>query len=139
MPELNLKQITDKLNTEFAGDGRKLVFWYDDQAEFAEDIESLELVNAKLLRIAADKQFYAKYFLERLDREGNYLVYAPFPKPLVRDNHLEDTLLYSKRFFADRTSLLLVDLGIDPVHRNLIQKHIKFFAAKERTQRFYDL
>ena len=81
MPELNLKQITDKLNAEFAGEGRKLVFWYDDQAEFAEDIESLELVNAKLLRIAEDKQFYAKYFLERLDREGNYLVYAPFPNP----------------------------------------------------------
>ena len=139
MPELNLKQITDKLNAEFAAEGRKLVFWYDDQAEFAEDIESLELVNAKLLRLAPDKQFYAKYFVERLDREGNYLVYAPFPKPPVRDNHLEDTLLYSKRFFADRTSLLLVDLGIDPIHTKLIQKHIKFFAAKERTQRFYDL
>ena len=38
MPELNLKQITDKLNTEFAGDTRKLVFWYDDKAEFADDI-----------------------------------------------------------------------------------------------------
>ena len=117
MPELNLKQITDKLNAEFTGEGRKLVFWYDDQAEFAEDIESLELVNAKLLRLAPDKQFYAKYFLERLDREGNYLVYAPFPKPPVRDNHLEDALLYSKRFFADRTSLLLVDLGIYQILR----------------------
>ena len=42
MPELNLRQITDKLNAEFSGEGHKQVFWYDDQAEFAEEIESLE-------------------------------------------------------------------------------------------------
>ncbi|MBP2665746.1 MAG: hypothetical protein H6Q76_726 [Firmicutes bacterium] len=139
MPELNLKQITDKLNAEFTGEGRKLVFWYDDQVEFAEDIDSLGLTHAKVLRLEPDNQFYTKYFLERLDRKTSYLIYAPFSKPPVRDNHLEDTLLYSKRFFADRASLLLVDLGIDPVHRDLIQKYIKFFAAKERAQRFYDL
>ncbi len=36
MAELNLKQIIDKLNTEFTGETRKLVFWYDDKAEFVE-------------------------------------------------------------------------------------------------------
>ena len=41
MAELNLKQIIDRLNAEFTGDTRKLVFWYDDKAEFAEDIESV--------------------------------------------------------------------------------------------------
>ena len=30
MHSLDLKQITDKLNAEFAGETRKLVFWYDD-------------------------------------------------------------------------------------------------------------
>ncbi len=30
MAELNLKQILDRLNTEFTGETRKLVFWYDD-------------------------------------------------------------------------------------------------------------
>ena len=35
MAELNLKQITDKLNAEFAGDVRKLVFWYDAGAELS--------------------------------------------------------------------------------------------------------
>ena len=42
MAELNLKQITDKLNSEFASDVRKLVFWYDANAEFQEDIDSIE-------------------------------------------------------------------------------------------------
>ena len=139
MSELNLKQITDKLNTEFSGDTRKLVFWYDDKAEFADDINALELVGAKVYHLEQDNQFYTKYFLERLDTNTSYLIYAPFPKPSVRDNHLEDTLLYSKQFFADRASLLTVDLGIDEKYKPVIQKYIKFFGAKDRTQKFYDL
>ena len=139
MAELNLKQIIDRLNAEFAGDTRKLIFWYDDKAEFAEDMESVELQNAKVYHLEPDNQFYTKYFLERVDMETNYLIYAPFPKPEIKDNHLEDTMLYSKRFFADRASLLSADLGIAERYKPMIEKHIKFFASKERTQRFYDL
>ena len=139
MAELNLKQIIDRLNAEFTGDTRKLVFWYDDKAEFAEDIESVELENAKVYQLKPDNQFATKRFLEREDTTTNYLIYAPFPKPDVRENHLEDTLLYSKQFFADRASLLSVDLGIEEKYKPIIEKHIKFFASKERTQRFYDL
>lgn len=139
MAELNLKQIIDRLNEEFTGDTRKLVFWYDDKADFAEDIDSVELTNAKILKLEPGNQFATKYFLERQDTTTNYLIYAPFPKPDVRENHLEDTILYSKRFFADRASLLTVDLGIDQKYKQVIEKHIKFFANKERTGRFYDL
>lgn len=139
MAELNLNQIIDRLNAEFTGETRKLVFWYDDKAEFAEDMESVELQNAKIYRLEQDNQFYTKYFLERVDKETNYLIYAPFPKPDVKDNHLEDTLLYSKRFFADRASLLSVDLGIEEKYKPILEKHIRFFADKDRTQRFYDL
>ena len=139
MAELNLKQIIDRLNAEFTGDTRKLVFWYDDKGEFAEDMDSVVLDNAKIYRLEPDNQFYTKRFLERVDTTTNYLIYAPFPKPDVKDNHLEDTLLYSRRFFADRASLLSVDLGIEERYKPIIEKHIKFFANKERTQRFYDL
>ena len=65
MAELNLKQIIDRLNAEFVGDTRKLVFWYDDKADFAEDLENVELENAKIYRLQPDNQFYTKYFLER--------------------------------------------------------------------------
>ena len=139
MAELNLKQIIDRLNAEFTGDTRKLVFWYDDKAEFAEDIEGVELENAKVYLLKPDNTFITKRFLEREDTSTNYLIYAPFPKPDVKENHLEDTMLYSKRFFADRASLLSVDLGIEEKYKPIIEKHIKFFASKERTQRFYDL
>ena len=139
MAELNLKQIIDKLNTEFAGDSRKLVFWYDEKGEFAEDIDHVELANAKVYKLEKGNQFYTKYFLEKEDTATNYLIYAPFPKPPVSENHLEDTMLYSKRFYADRASLLSVDLGIGEKYKPVIEKHIKYFANKERVKRFYDL
>lgn len=139
MAELNLKQITDKLNSEFSGETRKLVFWYDEKAEFAEDIDTLELVGAKVYHLEPDNQFLTKQLLERVDKTTSYLIYAPFPKPPVRDNHLEDMLLYSKQFFADRASLLALDLGIDARFKPIIHKYIKFFGAKDRTQKFYDL
>jgi len=139
MAELNLKQITDKLNGEFIGDVRKLVFWFDSNAEFQEDIDTIELDNAKVLHLEKDNQFYIKHFLECVDTTTHYLVYAPFPKPPIRENHLADTIRYSKEFFADRASLLTVDLGIDERYKPVIQHYIKFFANKDRTQKFYDL
>jgi uncharacterized protein (TIGR02687 family) len=139
MAELNLKQITDKLNSEFTGEVRKLVFWYDANAEFAEDVDTMDLVNAKVLHLEPDNQFYTKYFLECVDTTTNYLVYAPFAKPAIRENHLADTIKYSKEFFADRASLLTIDLGIDERYKPVIQHYIKFFGEKKRTQAFYDL
>ena len=139
MAELNLKQITDKLNSEFTGEVRKLVFWYDANAEFVDDVDTMDLVNAKMLHLEPDNQFYTKYFLECVDTTTNYLVYAPFAKPAIRGNHLADTIRYSKEFFADRASLLTIDLGIDERYKPVIQHYIKFFGEKKRTQAFYDL
>lgn len=141
MVELNLKQITDKLNSEFTGEVRKLVFWYDDNAEFVSDIDDLEkeLKNAKVLRLERDNQFRTKYILEREQPDTNYLIYAPFPKPPLKENHLADTIRYSKEFTADRASLLAMDLAIDEKYKPVLQHYSKFFGAKERTQKFYDL
>ena len=60
MAELNLKQIIDRLNAEFTGDTRKMVFWYDDKGEFAEDMDNVELANAKVYRLQPENQFYTK-------------------------------------------------------------------------------
>lgn len=139
MAELNLKQIIDKLNTEFTGENRKLIFWYDDNGDFEEDIDSVEIANAKVYKLTEDNQFYTKYFLEKEDTKTNYLIYAPFSKPPVAKNHLEDTCAYSKQFYADRASLLSVDLGIEEKYKPIIERHIKFFGNKERLQNFYDL
>lgn len=139
MAELNFKQITDKLNAEFTSGVRKLIFWYDAEGEFADDVDTLELPNAKVYHLQKDNTFRTKIFLEREDTTTNYLIYAPFAKPDVREDHLADTLRYSKEFFADRASLLMLDLGINERWKDVIQHYIKFFGNKQRTQAFYDL
>lgn len=136
MATLTLNQITEKLNSMFQGEGRRLVFWYDAKAEFAEDIDRLQLQNAKLLKLEPHTQFQTKYFLERQDRKTNYLIYAPFAKPDVKENHLEDTLLYSQRFYADRASILTETLGVGEKFLPLLQKHSKFFNSTDRLDKF---
>ncbi|ONI39093.1 TIGR02687 family protein [Candidatus Epulonipiscium fishelsonii] len=140
MAELNLNQIESKLNEEFKPNShRKLIFWYDNNAEFVADIDSISLTNAKIHYLEKDNQFLTKYLLERQDPTTNYLIYAPFPKPALIENHLADTIRYSKEFFADRASLITADLGIDDKYKDVIAKYIKFFGAKDRTQKFYAL
>lgn len=139
MTELNLKQIEDKLNSEFNEEDRVIIFWYDEKKQFINDIESLNLENAKIYHLTPINLFKTKVLLEREDKDSNYLIYAPFEKPENRNNHLADTILYSKEFFADRASLLAVDLGINTVYKPVLEKYIKFFDAKERTKRFYEL
>ena len=43
MAEMNIKQIIDRLNAEFTGDTRTLGFWYDDNGDFVEDMQNVEL------------------------------------------------------------------------------------------------
>ena len=139
MAVLNLKQISDKLNEEFAGDERRLIFWFDAKAEFVDDIDALELNNAKILHLELHEQLRMKYFLECEDTETNYLIYAPFAKPPVQENHLSDMIFYSKEFHTDKASVVASDLGIDERFKPVIEHYIKFFGEKTRTQKFYEL
>lgn len=139
MAELNLNQIAAKLKEAFTGDARQLIFWYDENGEFAEDIDTLVLDNAKVYKLDPNNQIYTKYFLTYEDNTTNYLIYAPFPKPDIYDNHLEDMLLYSRQFFADRASIMCAELGISEDLKPIIQKYSSFFANKKRVEKFYDL
>ena len=136
---LNLKQVQDKLLIEYNSQERQIVFWYDDEGDFADDIDSLDLGEVKILRLERGNQFAVKRLLEREDKDSHYLIYAPFPKPVIEENHLEDVLLYSTRFYADRVSLLVHDLGLEESMKPLIQQYVKFFASQDRVKRFLDL
>ena len=58
MAALDLNQIINSLNEAFSGDGRKVVFWYDDNGSFSGDIDEISLDNAKILKLerAEDKK-----------------------------------------------------------------------------------
>lgn len=47
-----------------------------------------------------------------------------------------DTILYSKQFYADKTSLLMVELNINNSLRNEFIKYKSYFGAAERISKF---
>jgi len=124
---MDLKSVQEKLTKEFKGTERKLVFWYDDNAEFADEVDSIIFDNAKVYKLTQDNWFYTKYYLETVDKTNNYLVYAPFARPMDRDNHLADMVYYSKIFYADKVSLLMLDLKIPDRFKESLNKYPKFF------------
>lgn len=139
---MNLNKTKTMLETEFdreLGDGkrRNIVFWYDAEGEFEDDIDELSLDNAKLLKLTENNSFAVKYQLEIVDTENNYLLYAPFERPNPRENYLLDILKYSTEFSTDKTALIMNSLDIDDKGLNpVFKKYMKFFNNKQREKAF---
>lgn len=133
-------KIQQQLNHEFVLNGkRKIVFWYDENSEFLDDIDKLVLDNAKVFMLSGKNYFKSKYTIEVADSKSNYLIYAPFSKPIDEENPLLDMFLYSKQFFADYYSILADDLGIALEYRNTLIEYKDFFKNKTRIKAFKDL
>ena len=64
----SFNQIQNKLNSLFAGMERKIVFWYDDDAAYAEDIPNLELAEGnKICQLNDHNWFETKLLLQDKD------------------------------------------------------------------------
>lgn len=138
---MNLVEIKKILDENFNkepsnGTQRNIIFWYDEEAEFIEDIVELELDNAKVIHLDGNS-FYIKYLLEKEDLNSNYLIYSSNPKPIPRENYLLDIEKYSGAFSTDKATVIMRDLGVrDESLRNVFKKYIKFFGSKERYRKF---
>ena len=126
MEELTLTDIKDKLQTLFDGANR-LVFWYDGEGDFEDRVDGLVPDGVTVLHLTDRNAFRTKLRLEHEDPTGQYLIYAPFTKPDVQHNPLEDTLLYSKEFYADQVSYLMADAHIPPRLRPAVETLKTFF------------
>ena len=130
--------LEDTFNKELSeGKKRHIVFWYDGDGEFKEDIDALDLENAKILKLTKNNYFFVKYQLEKADTESNYLIYAPFGKPSPRENYLLDILKYSMEFSTDKATVIMRDLNVsDDSLKSTFRKYIKFFNNKDRYRIF---
>lgn len=139
---MDIEYITKELNKKFAAPlkeyyPRRVVFWYDPDKEFAEDVQELVLDNAKVFALTGSNGFEAKLTLHS-DAASNYLLYCPLAYKNIADNWLLDVELYSEEFRADVVSLWMEELHI-PGEENLrkhVQQNKKFFNAKERRNKF---
>lgn len=139
---MNLEQVKTALEALFNEQEayfaeRTIIFWYDDEGQFASDIDQLELDNAEIIRLDDYNAFKIKYTLETTNTGTSYLVYSPKPKPSPRENWLLDINKYSLEFSTDKAVLIMRDLGVsNPALVNIFRKHLKFFDNKERYRKF---
>lgn len=96
----------------------------------------MNLDNAKIYHPEKDNLFYTKYCFEIVDKVNNYLVYAPFQKPEDGRNQLADTIYYSKLFYADKISLICINLNIPDKYKEHMALYSKFWDANVRINAF---
>lgn len=138
---MNLEQIKRTLEEKLAeplplGSRRRIIFWYDPEKEFSEEIDQLKLSDCKIWHLERDNNFLTKYTIEELDPASNYLIYFPAEKPADEDNWLLDMLLYSYEFNAERITMVMEDLKAPPSLRPIFNRYKNFFNSQERRRRF---
>jgi len=127
-------EITARLNDLFRS--HRIVFWYDDGAEFSDTVKNLNLEGIQTLRLDEKGPFAVKVEIEFDNPDGRYLIYGPSAELPEKDDWLLDTRLYSYTFRADMASVILDDLGLTTKGlRRYIVDRKKFFSSQERKER----
>lgn len=140
---MDLYTIISDLNKRFAQPlpefyKRRIIFWHDEEQEFADQMDTVQLDHAKILILTGKNNFAAKKLLTVEDTLSNYLIYSPFLYAPEEDNWLLNIELYSEEFRADLASILLndVNLPVTPDFRKLVKTYKKFFRAQSRIAKF---
>lgn len=117
---------------------RRIIFWYDEENEFQEQVESMEIPGVKILVLTGNNNFQAKRILCQEDTENNYLVYSPGVRKLLEEDWLLNVKLYSEEFRADLISIWMSELNLPATEdfRRIVKDYRKFFGAKVRRGAF---
>ena len=132
---MQLDQLISGLNQAFFQEKNRIVFWYDADQAFIENLDEInqQINDIKILNMQGQSTFGTKILLEREDTQNNYLLYFPFPEPDPEQDWLLDTKLYSRVFYADKFSILVSDFGLErPTLREHLATRALFLANKER-------
>ena len=131
--------IIQDLNRRFAQPlpefyARRVIFWYDEDKEFEDSIDDLQLEKAKMLVLNGHNSYAAKKQLVVDDPNSNYLVYCPLSFDKQEKNWLLNIELYSEEFRADLNSIWMDEMGLPatPILRTQVKGYRKFFNAKDR-------
>jgi len=114
---------------------RRIVFWQDEDREFTDAINELDLPGVNIIKLTGNNNFVIKKLLSSDNLKSNYLVYDPLS--YEKDHHddwLLDIKLYSESFRADLVSLQMEELFVEPssAMRKTMKLYAKFLDNKDR-------
>ncbi|WP_102401519.1 BREX-1 system phosphatase PglZ type A [Haloimpatiens massiliensis] len=142
---MNLQEIRNFLKGLFSkplSDGRKrhIVFWYDSNEDFTQDIDDFDVENVKVIKLTNNNAFWAKYYIEKEDTTSNILVYSNMEKPRTSEDWLYDIFCYSEEFSTDRATVIMRELNVsDGLLKQEFKLYNTFFKNKERISAFKNL
>jgi len=114
---------------------RRIVFWHDEDGEFSDGVDELDLPGVSVVKLTGSNNFAVKKLLSADDLTGDYLVYDPLSyEKDQHDDWLLDIKLYSEDFRADLVSLQMEELLVEPssAMRKTIKLYAKFLDNKDR-------
>jgi len=123
--------IKQRLKTIFQT--QRLVFWYDDNAALQNEFNEIDLDDVTKLEIA-NNEFSIKRQVLSLQPNDKFLIYSPNKAPRDEENWLLDLNIANYMFAADKTSLILQNLGLDVSFKEFVSQFNKFFNAKTRLE-----
>lgn len=139
---MNLKEIHRVLKETFQkeltnGRNRHIVFWYDEEGEFLDDIDDIRLENVRIWKLTKNNLFATKYELEVLAPTSHFLIYANMVRPKPREDWLLDIYKVATEFATDKITVIMRELGItDDSLGHLFKQYKTFFNNKARLQAF---
>lgn len=114
---------------------RRIIFWHDEDSEFAEAVNELALGGVTLVKLTGKNNFDVKKLLAADDLTSDYLVYDPLVyEKDQKDDWLLDIKLYSEEFRADLVSMQMEELLVEPTSamRKTMKLYAKFLDNKDR-------
>lgn len=128
---MQIDQLTKGIEEKFKQS--RLVFWYDSEQSFSEEISTITIKDVTLLDMSDVSIFETKKRIELDEPSNQFLLYFPYAEPEAERDWLLDIRLYSEQFFADASSMLLNELGVPKMAlRGHIRQRGSFFTNKQR-------
>ena len=69
------EHIKAQLNTEFAKESTRIVFWFDDKAEYENEVAECVSEGVKLHILDGTNWLYSKYLLNEEDKDSKFLTF----------------------------------------------------------------
>lgn len=137
---MDTEKVISDLNKRFAQPlplyyKRRVIFWLDEEREYADKLENFALKDAKLVQLTGSNLFTVKKLLGYDDLYSNYVIYCPVSYEKLEDNWLLDVQLYSGEVYrTDLISQWMSEMHLfdNQQMRGMIKRYKKFFNAKDR-------
>ena len=138
---MDLNTISQELNKRFTSPlpefyKRRIVVWYDEDQEFADQIDGLQIPDVQVVKLTGTNYFKVKKLIAVDEPQQNFLIYKPYGDPNPEHDWLMDVELYSEEFRADLIAIWMNEMGMHSSVslRNEMKRYSKFLQAKNRRE-----